>query len=131
MAEQIHPPSPREKALQFRLRIYDKLPTWMRCLFLTRFLVRWSGCKGLPWKSKPVLGHHLFKGWFRNHHGFSRGLSSSKWNHHFKSGGWFPGLVVTKQFLRVVRDPVVSIYVKCRSRGQFLMCVCVFFFFFG
>ena len=40
---------------------------------------------------------------------------------YFQSGGWLPGLVVTNQFLRVVRDPVVSIDAKCRIRGQFLM----------
>ena len=33
----------------------------------------------VPWKS-----NHIFIGWFPNHHYFSRGLSSSKRNHHFK-----------------------------------------------
>ena len=32
-----------------------------------------------------------FIGWFPNHHYFSRGLSSSKKNHHFWNGGWLPG----------------------------------------
>ncbi len=33
----------------------------------------------------------FFIGWFPNHHYFSRGLSSSKRNHHFLNGGWLPG----------------------------------------
>ena len=32
-----------------------------------------------------------FIGWFPNHNYFSRGLSSSKRNHHFINGGWLPG----------------------------------------
>ncbi len=36
-------------------------------------------CIYISWKSN----HHFFIGWFPNHHYFSRGLSSSKRNHHF------------------------------------------------
>ena len=35
----------------------------------------------------------FLKGWFPNHHYFSRGLSSSKRNHHFWNGGWLPGYI--------------------------------------
>ena len=51
------------------------------------------------WSNNSIYTYTLevkppfFIGWFTNHHYFSRGLSSSKRNHHFFNGGWLPGYI--------------------------------------
>ena len=50
--------------------------------------VIWALYIYIPWKSNH---HFLVRLVSEFHHYFSRGLSSSKRNHHFFNGGWLPG----------------------------------------
>ena len=58
------------------------------------------GCWGTlpPGTSIPLeVQPPFFIGWFPNRHYFSRGLSSSKRDHHFQNGGWLPGILLMVQ----------------------------------
>ena len=74
----------------------------------------------IPWKSN----HKLFKGWFPNHHYFSRGLLSSNRDHHFKmvvdfqvqgmTHGNCKGNITHSIYVSCIYLHFVDVYGKCR-----------------